>query len=172
MTILGNSDVHPPVNLAFNLSNGKHRPMTLVFAENRSEKAIKEALFNKRTAVYFNDLLMGAEKYLKPIVDQAIEILNPAVSIKGTGRATIQIQNRSNLLFELISENEIAEISIPDKIKLYPDKTIIFQINGKSKNQPGKKKISIPFTIKNLLITPEQRLTINLSFEVNFIAEQ
>jgi len=172
LTILGNSDVHPPTNLAFNLSNGEHRPMTLVFAENKSEKAIKDALINKRTAVYFNELLMGEEKYLEPIVEQAIEILNPTVSIKGTGWATVQIQNRSDLLLELVSEMEIENISIPDAIKLAPDKTTLFSFRGKSKNFSGKKKIEIPYIVKNLLVAPEKGLPIVLNIEVDFIPEK
>ena len=172
LTIFGNSDIHTPIHLTFDLAQGQHRPITLVFARQKSEQAIKEALLARRTAVYHNQLLMGEEKFLKPIVEQAIEILNPTVSIKGTGRATIYIQNRSDLLFELVSEKEIEEISIPDEIKLAPDKTTLFSIRGKSKSLSGKKKIEIPYVVKNLLLAPEMGLPIVLSVEVNFIPEK
>jgi len=171
LTLIGNSDIHPPIQMDFDFSKGKHRPITLVFARERSAQAIKEALLARRTAVYYNELLMGEETFLKPIFEQAITILNPEVSIKGTGRTTIQIQNQSDLLFELAPEQEIEEISVPEEVTLYPGKTVLFQLKGKSINLTGKKNFSIPFSVKNLLIAPEKGLPVTLNFEVNFIAE-
>lgn len=172
LTILGDSDVHSPIHLTYDLAQGQHRPITLVFANEKSAPAIKGALLARRTAVYHNDLLIGEEQFLKPIFEESIEILNPQVSIKGTGRATIQIQNRSDLIFELASEKAIEEISIPAAIKLYPEKMMLFQMRGKSKSLSGNKKFQIPFVVKNLLVAPEKSLPIHLNIEVNFIAEQ
>lgn len=172
LTIMGNSDVHSPIQMDFDLAKGQHRPITLVFAKEKSEQAIKEALLNHRSGVYYNELLMGEEKLLKPMFDQSIEILNPNVSIKGTGRATIRIRNRSDLIFELVFEKEIEEISVPAEVKLYPDMTSLFQIKGKSKKLSDKRNFIIPFYVKNLLITPEKGLPAALSIEVDFIPEQ
>lgn len=172
LTILGDSDIHSPINLTFDLAQGQHRPITLVFARQKSEQAIKQALLERRTAVYYNELLIGEEKFLKPIFEQSIEILNPNVLIKGKDRATIQIRNRSDLNFDLVSEKEFEEIAIPAEIKFYADKTMLFQISGKSKSLSGNKKFSIPFVVKNLLTTPDKGLPIVLNFEVNFIPEQ
>ncbi len=172
LTIMGNSDVHTPIHDTFDLAQGQHRPITLVFARQKSEQAIKEALLNRRTAVYHNELLMGEDRFLKPIFEQSIQILNPIVSIKGTGREMIQIENQSDLIYELVSEKEIEEISIPGELKLYPDKIMRFQIRGKSKNLTGKRKFTVPFVVKNLLIAPEKGLPIVLNVEVNFFPEQ
>ncbi|UCE07610.1 MAG: histidinol-phosphatase [bacterium] len=171
LTLIGNSDVHSPIHVTFDLAHGQHRPITLVFAKEKSEPAIKEALLARRTAVYFNKLLMGEEKFLKPIFKGSIEILNLNVSIKGSGRANIQIHNQSDLIFELVSEKEIEEVSIPEGIKLYPDRTMLFQIKGKSKSLSGKKKFSIPFVVENLLIDPDKGLPVTLDIEINFIPE-
>lgn len=172
LTIFGNSDVHSPIHGSFDLAQGQHRPITLVFAKQKSGQGIKEALLARRTAVYHNELVIGDEKYLKPIFEQSIEILNPRVSIKGTGRATIQIRNRSGLIFDLVAENNIAEFSVPEELKLFPGVTIAFQLKGKSKSMSGKKKFAIPFTVKNLLIAPEKGLPVALAIEVDFIPEQ
>jgi hypothetical protein len=172
LTVMGNSDVHSPIHGSFDLAHGQHRPITLVFAKLKSEQAIKEALFASRTAVYHNDLLIGEEKYLKPIFEQSIEILNPSVSIKGTGRATIQIHNRSGLIFDLVADSTIDEFSVPEELKLSPGKTIAFQLKGKSKIMSGTKKFAIPFAVKNLLIAPEKGLPVALMLEVDFIPEQ
>lgn len=172
LTIMGDSDVHSPLLMDFDLAHGQHRPITLVFAKEKSEQAIKEALLARRTAVYHNDLLIGEEQFLKPIFEQSIEILNSSVSIKGTGRATVQIKNRSDLIFNLVAESNVEEFSVPEELKLYPDKTITFQLKGKSKTISGKKKFAIPFAVKNLLIAPEKGLPVALTVEVDFIPEQ
>ena len=172
LTMLGNSDVHPPTNLAFNFCNGGHRPMTFVFAEDKSEAAIKEALFKRRTAVYFNELLIGEEKFLRPIVEQAIEILNPKVSVKGKGRAYIQIYNKSDLTFNLAADRDLAELSIPSEITFYPGKTSILQIKSKSTDVPGKRSLLLPYSIKNLLVAPDTGLPIDLAIEVDFVTSE
>jgi len=168
LAILGNSDVHSPIHNTFDLPNGKHRPITLVFAKQKSEPAIKEALLARRTAVYHNDLLMGEEQFLNPVFEQAIRILNPRVSIKGTSRATIQIHNESDLMIELTSAKTFDEISVPETITLYPGKTIAFQLNGKETTMSGTKQFALPFIAKNFLIAPDKGLSINLNIEVNF----
>jgi len=172
LTLMGNSDVHPPIQMDFNLAFSQHRPMTIVFAREKSEQSIKEALLARRTVIYHNKLLMGEEQFLKPIFEGSIEIFNPNVSIKGTGTAKIQIRNRSDLIFQLDAETEIKEISVPQEIEFFPDKTILLQIKGKSKSLSGKKKFSIPFVGKNLLIAPEMGLPVALTIEVDFIPEQ
>lgn len=172
LTILGNSDVHSPIHITYDQARGQHRPLTLVFAKQKSEPAIKDALLARRTAVYHNDLVIGEQQFLQPLFEGAIKILNPKVSIKGTGRATIHIQNRSDLIFELTSEQVIEEISFPKAITFYPEKTMAFQVRGKSKTLSANKKFLISFMVKNLLIAPEKGLPIQLTIEVNFIPEQ
>ncbi len=48
--------------------------MTLVFAKERSIEGIREALLNRRTAVYYGENLIGEEIYLKELFENAIEI--------------------------------------------------------------------------------------------------
>jgi len=172
LTLIGNSDVHPPIQMDFDLANGEHRPLTIVFAKEKSVEAIKDALLARRTAVYYQDLLLGEEKFLKPIFRQSIEIVNPTAKIKKKGIATIQIHNKSDLILELVTDSKLEEITIPPKINLYPDKTVLFHIKGKSNKNSGKKLISIPYNVKNLSIAPDICLSIEFKIEVNFISEE
>jgi len=169
LTIIGNSDIHSPIHGTYDLAQGQHRPITLIFAGEKSGQSIKEALLARRTAVYHENLLMGEEKFLKPIFEQAIRILNPSLSIKGTRSATIQIHNESDLMIELTSAKTFDEISVPETITLYPGKTIAFQLKGKEITMSGTKQFALPFIAKNLLIAPDKGLSINLNLEVNFI---
>jgi len=74
LAVFGNSDVHGIVQHDF-LEKYAHRPMTLVFATERSEKAIKEALFAKRTiALSEDDVLAGPKELLDQFVNACLEI--------------------------------------------------------------------------------------------------
>lgn len=68
LTVLGNTDMHPPMVLP----KGKYRTMTIVFAKERSEAAIKDALLNRRTVAYFNGNLYGKEELVSQIVSSSL----------------------------------------------------------------------------------------------------
>ena len=169
LTILGGSDIHGPVSMGYDLPNGQHRTMTLVFAKEKSVEAIKDALFNQRTAIYWENKLIGEEKYLKPIFNKSIKIINPDVTITGKGRVNMQIHNNSQIDFELIADGKSDEISFPSKITLYADKTVLLKIRAKSKTLTGTKKICLPYKVENLLVAPQQSLSIELPINVTFI---
>ena len=54
-----------------------NRPMTLVFAKERSHDSLKEAMFAGRTIVYFRDMLAGKEEFAKPFFYQCISVGKP-----------------------------------------------------------------------------------------------
>ena len=169
LAILGGSDVHGPVSMGYDLPNGQHRAMTLVFAKEKSVEAIKDALFNQRTAIYFEDKLIGEEKYLKPIFNKSIKIINPDVTITGKDRVNIQIHNNSQIAFELIADGTSDEISFPSKITLYADRTVLLRIRAKSETLTGTKKIRFPYKVENLLVAPQQGMSIELPINITFI---
>jgi hypothetical protein len=80
--MVGNSDVHGPTGLDYDLCGGEHRAMTFVLAKDKTPAAIKEALLARRTIVYWNNNLIGEEQYLRPLFDASISI-NPDVNLKG-----------------------------------------------------------------------------------------
>ena len=74
LTILGNSDIHGLIDWQFHVPEGGHRPSTLIFATDRSPEAIKDALFQRRTAVWFDNTLVGAAELLTPLVQESLEV--------------------------------------------------------------------------------------------------
>jgi hypothetical protein len=74
LTILGTSDIHGLIDWDYEVPQGGHRPVTLIFSRERTESAIREALFAGRTAVWFKDLLIGKEENLTPIIKASIQI--------------------------------------------------------------------------------------------------
>lgn len=169
LTILGNSDVHDPIYSTYDQTRGQHRPLTLVFATEKSAPAIKAALLARRTAVYHQNLLIGEANYLQPIFEQAFEVLNPAVTIVGTGRALIQLRNRSDLPIELQFSLASEEISISESVSIPGHRTVALAVSGKSKTLSGLKAMVIPAVVRNFVIAPDQGLPIALKLEINFI---
>ena len=100
LTILGTSDIHGLIDWDYT-EKGNHRPITLVFARERSPESVKEALFSGRTAAVYNDLLVGKAEYLKPLIKASIEVVSAAY-IEEFSVLEVEIKNNSSsdLLFE------------------------------------------------------------------------
>jgi hypothetical protein len=168
LTMIGNSDVHDPMGMNYEFHKGEHRTMTLVFAKKKTINSIKEALFARRTAIYWENSLVGESEYLEPIFSNSIEILNPEVSIKGKSRVYIQIRNTSIIPYELELAGKVEHITVPEKIVLYGNKVVIFKIRGISEEMAGTKDFSIPYVVKNLLIAPGKGLPVHIEIKVHF----
>ena len=100
LTIMGTSDVHGLIDWDYT-EKGKHRPITLVFAKEKSLGGIQEALFAGRTVAAYNSILVGRAEYLEPLVKSSIEITSAAY-IPKTQVLQLQLKNISScdLLFE------------------------------------------------------------------------
>lgn len=70
---MANTDIHAPVAIDYGRSEGHFRPMTLVFATEKSEAALREALEAKRTLAFFFGNLVGDKEYLSKLVDASLK---------------------------------------------------------------------------------------------------
>lgn len=100
LTIMGTSDIHGLIAWDY-AEKGNHRPITLVFAKERSPEAVKEALFAGRTVAVYNKLLVGRPEYLVPLLQACIEV-KKAQYLPKTQVLEVVLENisSSNLLFE------------------------------------------------------------------------
>ena len=172
LTMMCSTDVHSPINQAYDVVDG-HRPMTLVFSKKRSIEGIKEALFDRRTALYWHNMLIGDEKFLAPIFNESIEILTPEVTITGTGRAYVQIRNDSDVSFVLeavpSADGSVLPVTQPSSLRIEAHRTIRFGVNGVSADQSGKKKVLMQYRVTNLLVAPDQYLEVVLPLKVTMV---
>ena len=107
LTLMGVSDVHNLIDWDYEPHKGGHRPVTLVLAKERTSESIKEALFDRRTVVWFKNSLMGRPQHLGPLLEASLslhdasygdgEILN--VSITNTSDADFHLRNKSKYNF-------------------------------------------------------------------------
>jgi hypothetical protein len=73
LAMTGNTDIHGPVGSEETGKEQSHLPMTLVFAKNRTETDVKEALFDGRTLVWFGDTIAGRKDLAKDFFLSSIE---------------------------------------------------------------------------------------------------
>ncbi|MEE4311290.1 MAG: Sb-PDE family phosphodiesterase [candidate division KSB1 bacterium] len=169
LTMIGSSDIHNPIQMDYDFSRGEHRPMTLVFAEDRTVMALEDALRERRTAVYWEDVLIGEEQFLKAIFDAAVSLRNTELIVEGRETAYVHIENLSDLPFHLILEAVSDEIHLPEEITLAANGTVLFSIRKKIKDLKGDRVYTLPFIVKNLWIAPDTGLPAKFSVSVRFI---
>ncbi|MCX6254082.1 MAG: Sb-PDE family phosphodiesterase [Bacteroidia bacterium] len=101
LALMGNSDVHGSISENYSDPDNTNRPMTLVFAKERSHDSLKEALFAGRTMVYFRDMLAGKEEFAKLFFYQCISIGKPYY--QNDKSLFFEVTNRSDIPFYLIN---------------------------------------------------------------------
>jgi len=116
LAVIGNSDIHDVTEHFYDVRFG-HRPMTLVFAGERSEAAIREALFAGRCAAWWGDEVAGKEEYLRELFNRAVEFGKPYF-VDEDGDAWLEVRNSSDLTFVI---EPLEELSDPGKVTIYPD---------------------------------------------------
>lgn len=97
LAMMANSDMHGLTNAQYDIERGQ-RPMTLVFAKERSIEGIREALFAGRTAAWFSDQLAGRKEYLDPLFKNAVTVAPPHL-VNKDGVRRINVSNNTDLTF-------------------------------------------------------------------------
>ena len=100
LTIMGTSDIHGLIDWDYT-EKGNHRPITLIFAKEKSMQSMREALFEGRTVAVYNDLLVGRAKFLVPLLKESVEV-ESASYLSKTSILKVVLKNASSsdLLFE------------------------------------------------------------------------
>jgi 3',5'-nucleoside bisphosphate phosphatase len=101
LDVMCNSDNHGVVSETFALPEYSHRPMTLVFAKERTSESLKEAMFAGRTLAYTDDIIAGREEYAKPFFWQCVSVGKPYH--ENDKSIYFEVTNRSDIPFNLIN---------------------------------------------------------------------
>ena len=162
LTMFANSDVHGPMDV----SKG-HRPLTLVFAKSRTEGGIKEALFAKRTAVYFDNTIMGKSELLDPLFFNALEYSKTPLKLTNNNSKTLYITNNSDVDFELELAQPCVGFGAPEKVTLKAHQMTPLIFSGNSEEINSTKEIDIYYAVKNMFIASEENLIVTFSLKNN-----
>jgi hypothetical protein len=162
LTMMGASDIHDLIDWQFETIKGGHRPVTLVFAKEKTEESIKEALQLGRTAVWFDNTLIGKEEFLVPLIQQSLIIQKTQVLDSYNGKSTgvsVSIENRSDT--DLIFENtkEITFYDNSNVITLRANSVTTIQV----KPLKALKTFTLNFKVLNAVTAPKTHPVISLN---------
>ncbi len=163
LAIIGNSDIHNPIN--FDYGNNR-RPVTLVFANEKTEEGVKDGIINRRTAIFYDGKLFGKEKYLEPLFKSSVQFATTNVNTVGRGTANIKVTNNSDIDFDLRLVNADDTIRFPDYIKLLAGTTMMFPVRARKDNTDVNKKYSVIYAIENAITGADKKLNVTLDFNV------
>ncbi len=99
LTVMGSTDIHNLVAHDYDLGEHVHRSMTLVFAKERTEASIREALEAGRTVAWASKYVAGKEENVRNLFNACVEV-GPKYHTKGNNNY-YEIKNNSDLYFEL-----------------------------------------------------------------------
>ena len=103
LTIMGTSDIHGLIDWDYT-EKGNHRPITLVFAKEKNMQSLQEALFAGRTVAVYNDLMVGKAEFLKPLLQNSLEVVKAKYRPKSQ---VLEIQLKNITSSDLLFENEM-----------------------------------------------------------------
>ena len=157
LTLIGVSDVHDLIDWDYKPHEGGHRPVTLVFAKAKTAAAIKEALFARRTVVWFRNLLIGREQHLQPLLAASLSA-SPLSYRATTFIAEVILNNVSDADFNLRYTGDYTFMNNADRITVPAHGQIKLQI------KPGNrsKKLTLPFVVENTLTAPGKHAQIKI----------
>jgi len=157
LTILGTSDIHGLIDWMFDVPGGGHRPVTLAFASEKSPESLKEALFKGRTAVWFDNTLVGSAEFLVPLIEGSLQVESPDnklvrnVFVFNVSDASYILENLSGFTFHNHSH----------VVALKAHERTLIQVKTAGSAGP----LSLRFRVLNTVTAPGQHAEIEIRVE-------
>ena len=149
--MIGTSDIHQPIQTDYDFSKGEHRTMTFVFVKERSPEGIREALDNRRTAVYYRELVIGREEILRPFFEKCVDIKE----VKRTEKeVTFSVMNATDLVLKLKKTAHDPSLVYFREMTLKPHTQHTISV----KLENGIKRGDCNFEVTNFIVAPDKGL--------------
>lgn len=151
LAVMANSDIHGVISEEYPATFNTNRPMTLVFAKERTPDALKEALFAGRTLAYFNDIIAGKEEYAKPFFYKCISVGKPYH--QDDKSIYFEITNRSDIPFYLVN----GKAEAPESITLTANSVTRVVVSMKA-------VLPLTYDVKNIITGEDEVLNVELNY--------
>ena len=151
LTIMGTSDIHGLTTWNHNIAKGGHRPMTFILTNSKRPQAIKEALFEGKTIVWFEDILIGKEEYIKKVIKVNVTFESARYK-KDKQILYVTIVNHSVLPMQMKYIGEYSLHFNSDWFQLNPYSSKEIAV----KTLKRQKETEMPFEIINAVIAPKK----------------
>lgn len=161
LTMMGTSDIHGLIDWQYDVPQGGHRPVTLVFAKEKSEEALKESLMKQRTVVWFKNTLIGRPEFLNPLI-QASLVVKKVAYIKDSFVASVEIENKSDAAFMMENLSGYALHGNADIVQLAPHETTEIKVM----TLKALKTFDLKFKVWNAVTAPGKHPEITVKIDV------
>lgn len=151
LAMVANSDIHAP-DLNQRSTSSAHRTLTLVFAKQRSATAIREALFEGRTVIWYKDQLIGRKEWLEKLWEASIVVEPPHQ--RAANYVMVHLRNRC----EADAVLERAGSAGPPSITIPAGATVLLRVPTAKPKEP----VELRYTAANWLIAPGEGLPVVL----------
>lgn len=147
LAMLSNSDIHTTEEFFERSPRVEHRPVTLVFARTRSAEGIRDALEEARTAVWFNNMVIGPRKYVGPLFYNAVEV-GEAFFTDQWGKSYYHLKNTSDFVIHL------KDLDTHERMTLLPQSSLILLFDEVRNTRR--------FAVENFFYEPDKALEVSL----------
>lgn len=162
LTLICGTDTHVPMFKALNFKAGELRPVTLIFAKEASEEGVKEALLDKRTAIFADGCVYGSEELLKELVSACLKVTSvtrSATSVK------VVLENKSSIPFRMRGHSGEDYVSYCNFNLLYPFDSFTYSCSEPVYKDPVSfDSFTLSFDLENFYTAPGKNL--NYKIEV------
>lgn len=156
LTMIGTTDIHQPIQASYDFAKGEHRTMTFVFAKERSPEGVREALDNRRTAVYFQEKVIGREELLRPFFEKSVDVKEVARNEKGI---TLTITNHTEIPLKLKKTHHDPSLVYFRELILKPHTKHTVRVGFTNEVAGG----AMNFEVTNFIVRPDTGLSYTIS---------
>lgn len=158
LTMMGNSDAHYDIYPGYQDS---HRPMTLVFAKEKTEEAVKEALLARRTAVFFDNYLVARQKEAEALFKASVHTSAEQKQRKGERLLLVHFYNESDIPFHVTVKSGYDIEKLPlGQVSLAPRDTTTITLRAV---WDYTDETVLDLEVSNILVSPKE------AFKTSFI---
>lgn len=160
LTLVGVSDVHNLIDWDYPPHLGDHRPVNLVFAQERSVASIREALLSGRTVVWYRNLLFGRERDLLPLLSASIEATSASWRNESSVLEVV-LGNRSDADFVLenLSPHTLTAGADTFVVPAHSTRTHRFRVMGRAE------EVVIDVRVRNAFTAPDTQAQLRLRLQ-------
>ena len=166
LAMLGNSDCHAPFFMEVDYLHGAHRPVTLLFATEKSLEGVRGALDARRSAVFAEGNVYGREQELRPLLEACLKVKRTQFKEK---EIIVEFENVSSIPVTL-TKGAGSEDTWYDRYKVIPPfSTFTFKVrpNLIGDKQPAydkaTKSYTVNFVAENYYIGPNKPLAFSVT---------
>lgn len=161
LTMMGTSDIHGLIDWQYKVAEGGHRPVTLVFAKEKTEAALKDALMNRRTVVWFKNTLIGREEFLKPLIQASLAVKKVSY-LKDSFIAVVEIENNSDANYVMENKSDFALHGNADLLHFAPHSSTEIRVM----TLKSLTTFDLKFKVWNAVLAPGKHPEITVKAEV------